>query len=46
MVLKLRTLWQVDQKYMEIFEICCCRRMEKIIWVDHVKDWEVLRRVK
>jgi len=26
-----------DQKYPESFEMRCWRRMEKIIWTDHVK---------
>jgi hypothetical protein len=25
------TLRKVDQKYLESFEMCCCRRMEKIV---------------
>jgi hypothetical protein len=33
------------QKYLESSEMCCWRRMEKIIWTDHVKN-EVLHRVK
>ena len=32
------TLQKVDQKHLESFEIWCWRRMEKIIWMDHVKD--------
>jgi hypothetical protein len=38
------TLRKVDQKYLESFEMWCCRRMEKITWTDHVKR-EVLQRV-
>jgi hypothetical protein len=38
------TLRKVDQKYLESFEMWCCRRMEKITWTDHVKK-EGLRRV-
>jgi hypothetical protein len=29
-------LWTVDQKNLEIFEMWCWRRMEKISWTDHV----------
>jgi hypothetical protein len=36
----------VDQKQLESFEMWCWRRMEKIIWTDHVKNIEVLFRVK
>jgi len=31
---------------MESFEMWCLRRMEKISWTDHVKNEEVLHRVK
>jgi hypothetical protein len=40
------TLGKVDQKYMESFEMWCWRRMEKISWTDHVRNEEVLHRVK
>ena len=36
----------VDQKYLEIFEMWCCRRMEKISWTDHARNKEVLLRIK
>jgi hypothetical protein len=39
-------LWKVDQKYLERFEMCCCSRMGKIIWTDHVKHVEILHAVK
>ena len=39
------TLRAADQKYLESFEMWCCRRMEKISWTDHVKNEEVLLRV-
>jgi hypothetical protein len=39
------TLRQVDQKYLESFEMWCWRRMEKIIWTDRVRNEEVLHRV-
>jgi len=31
---------------MESFEMCCWRKMEKIIWTDRVRNEEVLQRVK
>jgi hypothetical protein len=40
------TLRAVDQKYLESFETWCWRRMEKIIWTDHVRNEDVLLRVK
>ena len=40
------TLLAVDQKYLASFEIWCLRRMEKISWTDHVRNEEVLHRVK
>jgi len=36
----------VDQKQLESFEMSCWRRMEKISWTDHVRNGEVLLRVK
>ena len=40
------TLWAVDQKHLESFEMWCRKRMEKISWTDHVRIEEVLLRVK
>jgi hypothetical protein len=40
------TLQQVDQKYLESFEMWCWRRTEKISWTDRVRNDEVLHRVK
>ena len=40
------TLRVVDQKHLESFEAWCWRRMEKISWTDHVRNEEVLLRVK
>ena len=40
------TLRASDQKYLESFEMWCWRRMEKISWIDHVRNEEVLLRVK
>jgi len=40
------TLRAVHQKHMESSEIWCWRRMEKISWTAHVRNEEVLLRVK
>ena len=40
------TLRAVDQKHQESFEMWCWRRMEKISWIDYVRNEEVLLRVK
>jgi len=40
------TLRAVDQKHLESFEMWCWRRMEKMSWTDHVRNEEVLLRVK
>jgi len=40
------TLQKVDQKYLKSFEMWCLRRMERIIWPNHVRNEEVLHRVK
>ena len=40
------TLRAMDQKHLESFEMWCWRRMEKISWTDHVRNEEVLLRVK
>jgi hypothetical protein len=40
------TLWAVDQKHLESFEMWCWRRMEKISWTDHVRNQEVLLGIK
>jgi hypothetical protein len=39
------TLREVDQKYVESFEMWCWRRME-ISWIDRVKNEAVLQGVK
>ena len=39
------TLRATDQKRLESLEMWCWRRMEKIIWTDHVRNEEVLLRV-
>jgi len=40
------TLRAVDQKRLESFKMWCSRRMEKIGWTAHVRNEEVLLRVK
>jgi hypothetical protein len=40
------TLRAVDQKHLESFELWCWRRLEKISWTDHVRNEDVLLRVK
>jgi len=40
------TLRAMDQKHIETFEMWCWRRMEKIRWTDHVRNEDVLLRVK
>jgi len=40
------TLRSVDQKHLESFEMWCWRRMDKISWTEHVRNEEVLLRVK
>ena len=40
------TLRAMDQKHLESFEMWCWRRMEKISWTDHVRNEEVLLKVK
>ena len=40
------TFRAVDQKHLESFEMWCWRRMEKITWIDHVRNEDVLLRVK
>ena len=40
------TLRAVDQKHLESFEMRCWSRMEQVSWTDHVRNEEVLLRVK
>jgi hypothetical protein len=40
------TIWKVNHKLLESFEMWCWRRMEKISWAYHAKNEEVLQRVK
>jgi hypothetical protein len=37
---------EIDQKYLKSYEMWCWRRMEKISLTDHVRNEEVLLRVK
>jgi len=39
-------LRSMDQAHLESFEMWCLRRMEQISWTDHVRNEEVLLRVK
>jgi hypothetical protein len=39
-------LWAVDQKHLESFKMWCWRWMKKISWTDHVRNEEVLLKVK
>jgi hypothetical protein len=45
-IIKFGTLRTVDQKHLESSEMWCWRRMEKIRWTDHVRNEDVLLRVK
>jgi len=36
----------VDRKYLESFEVQYCRWMEQIVWINRLKNEEVLQRVK
>ena len=40
------TLRNVDQKYLESFEMWCWKRMEKISWTDRVRNKKILHTVK
>jgi hypothetical protein len=40
------TLWSADQNYLENFEVWCWRRMEKISWIDRVKNEELLHETR
>jgi len=40
------TLRTVDQKRLESIEMWCWRRMEKISWTEHVRNEDVLLRIK
>ena len=40
------TLRKVDQKYLESFGMRCWRRIKEIIWIDRVRNEEVLHRGK
>jgi hypothetical protein len=40
------TLRKIYEKYLKSSEMWCCRRVEKISWIDRMKSEEVLHRVK
>ena len=40
------TIGAVEQKQLESFEMWCWRRTEKISWTDHMRNEEVLLKVK
>jgi hypothetical protein len=40
------TLRAADQKHLESFKMWCWRKIEKISWTDHVRNEDVLLRVK
>ena len=40
------TLRTVDQKHLDSFEMWCWRRMKKTSWTDHVRNEDILLRVK
>jgi hypothetical protein len=40
------TLRQTDRNYLGSSEMCCWRKIEKITWIDRVRNEEVLQRVK
>jgi hypothetical protein len=42
----IRAFRAADQKHLENIEMWCWRRTEKISWSDHVRNVEVLLRVK
>jgi hypothetical protein len=42
----LKLVTYINQKHLESFEMWCWRRMKKISWTDHVRNEEVLLRVK
>jgi hypothetical protein len=40
------TLQKIDQKYLKSLEMRCWRRIQDIIWNDHVRNEQVLQKVK
>jgi hypothetical protein len=38
--------FQTKQKYLKSSEIWSCRKMQEIMWTDHVRNEKVLQRVK
>jgi len=45
MVLKRGHFGKLDLEYLESFEMRCWTNIEKISWVDHMRNEEVLERV-
>ena len=41
-----RTLRKLERKYLDSFEMWCCRRIEKIKWSEKVTNEEVLERMR
>jgi hypothetical protein len=41
-----RMLQKVDHKCLEKFKVWCCRRIKKISWTNHVRNEDVLHRLK
>ena len=40
------TFRKMERKYLEIFEVQYCRRMEQIVWTDRLKKEKVLQKFK
>ena len=45
-VVIIRVSYNIDLNYLENFEMWCWRKTEKISWTDHVRNKDVLQRVK
>ena len=43
-MLNIGTLWEIDQKYLEICETFCWRVLEKTSWTDRVTNEDIPRR--
>jgi len=46
MVMRFGQFWKADPKCLESFEMWCWRRMDKIIWTDHMRNEKELHRVR
>jgi hypothetical protein len=40
------TLQEIDQEYLDSFEIRCWGRIEEIIWANRVRNGDILHRIK